>query len=285
LGSSSIGRKTVLEINGWPFILMHPNIDEKSIRTANNFELPQLVAKAKATAVFNALKEANREGEAIIITADTIALFKNNLREKPANIAEAKEFLSSYSNESVSTVSAVIVTHYPSGRQACDVDLATVYWDNISDNIVNSVTGRGEIMSCAGGFKIEDPDLNPLIHSVEGPLDSVMGLPLELTVRLIFAIVNLSEVSSTSTDEFDSGYPMNILAFKNLDDSYRERRPTAESLRAQMAKTRDRSRSNTNWDRSRSNTGEYRNSLMERSRSNTNDSRASSRNRAMTGRR
>ena len=53
-----------------------------------------------------------------------------------------------------------------------------VFWKDISDEVIQRVISRGEIYASAGGFRVEDPDLNPLILDIEGSIDSVMGLPV-----------------------------------------------------------------------------------------------------------
>lgn len=90
--------------------------------------MPLLIAEAKAVALVQRLREENSFSEKIILTADQIVLFDNKIREKPVDEKQAKNYLSSYSNKSVSTVSAVVVTHYPSGAQRSGVDIATVFW-------------------------------------------------------------------------------------------------------------------------------------------------------------
>eukprot|EP01036_Dinobryon_divergens_P043595 gene43595-58060_t len=165
LGSSSANRREVLDKHGWIFATSSPNIDEKAIRDDDPLELPLKIAIAKADALISNF--SNSKSPTILITADQIVLFNKEIREKPTSFDEAREFLSSYSNQRVSTISAIVVTHIPSGRQASEVDVATVTWGTISDEVVERVLARGEIFDSAGGFRIEDPDLRPLILSIE----------------------------------------------------------------------------------------------------------------------
>ena len=185
LGSSSSSRRSILVRNGWIFELANPDIDEKSIRDDNPYDLPIKIATAKADAL---LARLNSIDERIIITADQIVLFKGEIREKPQSEAEAKQFLTSYSNQKVSTVSAIVVTHIPSGRQAAEVDIASIVWGTIPDEVVNAVVQRGEVYGSAGGFRIEDPDLQPYIIRIDGSVDSILGLPVEITNRCIAAV-------------------------------------------------------------------------------------------------
>lgn len=185
LGSSSKSRKQVLDLIKWPYTIMSPDIDERAIRCSNPSELPRLIAIAKAKALIERLKADKVKGPLVLLTADQVVVFQNQVREKPLNDSEAKMFLSSYSNDYVSTVSAVVATHYPSERQACDVDVAHVFWNEIPQDVVERVVARRDIFSSAGGFRIEDPDLNPLLRDIDGSLDSVVGLPVAATVRII----------------------------------------------------------------------------------------------------
>ena len=74
LGSSSSSRRTVLESYGWNFGIMSPNIDEKSIRDDNSFELPLKIALAKTNELYS---KCSPDSELILITADQIVLFND----------------------------------------------------------------------------------------------------------------------------------------------------------------------------------------------------------------
>lgn len=148
----------------------------------------------------------------MVITMDQIVLFKEKIREKPENEAEALEYLSSYSNDYLSTISAVAVTYFPSGLQKSGVDISTLSWRYISPEVVQKVVNKGEIYSSAGGFRIEDPDLNGLIKDLEGSVDSVMGFPVLLTERLI-AQLRYEERGETPS-------PVNPSPLRQLSDRF-----------------------------------------------------------------
>lgn len=204
LGSSSLNRKSILEFLGWKFSTMIPDIDEKAIRGIDYFELPRTIATAKAAVLIQRLQDEGKQDEVVVLTSDQIVLFEGAMREKPDNEEEALVFLSSYSNKSVSTISAVVATHFPSGRQETDVSVATVHWQTISEKIVRKVVGKGEIFSSAGGFRIEDPDLNPLIRSIDGTMDSVMGMPILSTVKVLEAVWESAVINDESGEKLSS---------------------------------------------------------------------------------
>lgn len=174
--------------NKWEFDVLSPNIDEKSI-LGDPYELPLKIAKAKAEALMKRLAESNQYDQCVLITSDSVVLFEGVVREKPRNREEAIDFLSSYSGKSVQTLSAVVVTEFPSGVQKSGTDIGVLHFDEITDDVVERVAEKGQVYNAAGGILIEDYDLGPLIHSIESTVDSIMGLPLELTRDLILAVL------------------------------------------------------------------------------------------------
>jgi Maf-like protein len=113
LGSSSSNRKFVLNHSRWHYDVIVPDIDEKAIRNPDPYLLPLIIAKAKAAAILSRLDGSR--SPFVLLTADQIVLYGSEIREKPIDEAQAREFLLSYSEREVSTVSAVVATHYPSG--------------------------------------------------------------------------------------------------------------------------------------------------------------------------
>ena len=143
LGSTSANRRLILEHIGWKHELMAPDIDEKSIRTEDNLDLPVTIAIAKAAAVMNKLLLAQHPNRCLIITSDQVTIFQDCVREKPESREEAVKFLSTYSCNSLRTVCGVVVTEYPSGIQRQGSDIATVVWGSIHDDVVQRVVDKG----------------------------------------------------------------------------------------------------------------------------------------------
>jgi septum formation protein len=223
LGSSSKSRREILETMHWQFTVMSPDIDEKSFRSENFLELPEIIAKAKASAIFSRLQQhqfpteqihddhkshlceiahpktvRSNPKDLVILTCDTVALFHGALREKPTSEEECVNFLTSYNKDCVSTISAVCATHFPSGRQHTEVDISTVHWGDLSDEVIATIVRRGAVMNAAGGFMIDDPDLFAAVRSVDGTIDSVMGLPVDASVRVIAAVLGEEEEDDTT---------------------------------------------------------------------------------------
>jgi septum formation protein len=51
--------------------------------------------------------------------------------------------------------------------------------------VVEALIEEGDVMWCAGGLMVEHPLVAPLVKKMVGPIDSVMGLPKDLLLRLL----------------------------------------------------------------------------------------------------
>lgn len=180
LGSQSKGRATVLKEAGFDFSIMHSSIDEKAIRSERFEEIPLLVARAKALSLLPLIKEPS-----LLITADLVVVCDGELREKPESLLEAERFLKSYSNNSAKTIVAVVVTNTATGKTKEGVDIATVFFKHIPDSVIQAMLVKGDIMFGAGGLIVEETLIEPYIERIEGDMDSVIGLPMQLVKRLI----------------------------------------------------------------------------------------------------
>jgi septum formation protein len=181
LGSASKYRKAILESMGYRFDVALADIDEQSIRSDDYYELPLLLARAKADALLGRVG-----ADVVIITADQVVVCNRALYEKPKDEQVAKAYLAEYGRgHPAETVSALVVTNSRTGVRAEGVDIARVYYHPIPDAVVDAFVRDGDPFSKAGGFEVQSPILRPYLKAVEGAEDSVMGMPLGLLDRLI----------------------------------------------------------------------------------------------------
>lgn len=180
LGSKSPWRKKVLEDAGYSFDVMTADIDEKAIRSEDYKQLPILIARAKAKALIGRIQEP-----AILITSDQIVVCNNELREKPESKEQAKEYLQSYGTYPPQTYTSMVVTNTVTKRQEEALDIVKIFFKPIPEKVIDAVIEEGKVMHTSGGFMTEHPLLEPYIECIEGSADSVLGLPLKLTEKLI----------------------------------------------------------------------------------------------------
>ena len=180
LGSSSRFRQQIFRSMGYDFTIMNPDIDEKSFRNSDPELLAVELARAKANAIAALVRDPS-----IIITADQVVVVGDEIREKPTTPDEARQFLRSYRTTPAVTVSAINVINMETGKTATGVDRVKVHLKFLSDDIIEAIIAEGTIFHCAGGFAIEHPLMEPLVEKIDGERESVMGMPVTLTRRLL----------------------------------------------------------------------------------------------------
>ncbi|CAI8606447.1 unnamed protein product [Vicia faba] len=220
LGSSSIARRKILSEMGYQFTLMTADIDEKSIRKDTPEELVMALAEAKANAIISKLQTTGNQervdeptlliaadtAEAILqrlpvgdylkdaeptllITSDQVVVYEGVIREKPSSKQEARQFLKDYSGRKAATVGSVLVTNLKTGLRKGDSDRVEIYFNEIPDEIIEKLVDEGITLNVAGGLIIEHPLIFPYVKDVVGTTDSVMGLPKDLTEKLLNAVL------------------------------------------------------------------------------------------------
>lgn len=168
------------------FEVMAADIDEKAIRHADPETLTSMLAKAKSEALRRRIAASPELAEgAVLVTSDQVVVCGGVIREKPVDAPEARHFLASYRTLPAICVTAVMAHNTVTGREATGVDLASVWFKNLTDEAIDSVIADNYIFSCAGGFAAGHPSFDQYLERIEGTIDSVMGLPKELTQKLI----------------------------------------------------------------------------------------------------
>ncbi|XP_027089847.1 uncharacterized protein [Coffea arabica] len=188
LGSSSVARKKILADMGYQFTTMSADIDEKAIRKEKPEELVMALAEAKAEAIIPKLQieEYNMDAEpALLITCDQVVVYEGNIREKPSSKDEARHYIKGYSGGCAATVSSVVITNLKSGIRKGEWDKVEIRFQDIPDQVIDSLIKEGNVLNVAGALIIEHPLILPYVKEVVGATDSVMGLPKTLTERLI----------------------------------------------------------------------------------------------------
>ncbi|KAL3514644.1 hypothetical protein ACH5RR_027361 [Cinchona calisaya] len=188
LGSSSIARKKILADMGYQFTTMAADIDEKGIRKEKPEELVMALAEAKAEAIIPKLPIEEYKADAeptLLITCDQVVVYEGNIREKPSSKDEARHYIEGYSGGYAATVSSVVVTNLKSGIRRGDWDKVEIHFQEIPEQVIDSLIQEGNVLNVAGALIIENPLILPYVKEVVGATDSVMGLPKALTERLI----------------------------------------------------------------------------------------------------
>lgn len=183
LGSQSVSRQRILTRAGYEFEVMSADIDEKAIRSENIKELVIMLANAKADALLKVINEPT-----ILITADQIVVCNGEAREKPIDADEAKRFLRSYAEHPVEALNGIAVVNTGNGKRVTRFDISTVKFQPISEGIIKRLIEQGNIFNQAGAFSAEDPLLESSIEYIDGTIDSIEGLPMDVVKEMIIQV-------------------------------------------------------------------------------------------------
>lgn len=168
---------------GYEFQVLPANINEKAIRFEDPKELTLAIARAKANVLLSQIPE-----DAILITADGVVICNGQVLEKPENEEQAREFLRGYAIYPAEVVTSIVVVNTKTGKQAEGTDSAKVYFTQFSEEEIDELIKKGDVFRLSGAFDVEGPIWENHLKKIEGARDSVIGLPKELTKRLIHQV-------------------------------------------------------------------------------------------------
>ncbi|MFC2966875.1 Maf family protein [Acidimangrovimonas pyrenivorans] len=178
LGSASPRRRELLaQIGLVPDAILPPDIDEDPAKA----ELPRpycaRMAREKAVAVV-------AEPDDIVLCADTTVALGRRILGKPADAAQAAEFLIALGGRRHQVITAVAVRR---GDRLWQREVVTaVKMKRLSDDELNAYLASGDWEGKAGGYGIQGL-AGAFIPWISGSFTGVVGLPVAETAALLQA--------------------------------------------------------------------------------------------------
>lgn len=172
MGSSSVYRRELLQRLQLPFEIASPEIDE----TALPGEVPDTtalrLAKEKAYAI------AKLFPEALIITADQVAVLEGRQLGKPLNHANAFHQLCLMRGKEIIFYTALCLFNSRTARLQSNVVPCTVKFREMSEIQIERYLAKEQPYHCAGSAKMEGLGI-ALIERISGEdPNALIGLPL-----------------------------------------------------------------------------------------------------------
>jgi septum formation protein len=179
LGSGSPRRKELLAGLGIvPDLILPPDIDEDPRKG----ELPRPYCLRLAEEKVRAVPAGPED---VVLCADTTVALGRRILGKPADAAEAADFLVAMGGRRHQVITGIAVRR--GDRVLVRESLSTVKMKRLSDAELNAYLASGEWQGKAGGYGIQGL-AGAFIPWISGSFTGIMGLPVAETAALLTAI-------------------------------------------------------------------------------------------------
>ena len=171
LASTSFWRK---ELTGWlglPFEVIAPDFDEQVV-PYSQFDNPtnyaQFLASGKAMSI-------QPQIDRVIVGADTVVFFDQQVFGKPKNLDEARQMLKELRGQTHQVFTGICIIQGEKIRNS--VVESTVRIDDVSDDQLDKYIDTSESLNKAGSYSISGI-AKSFVHLKSGSLTNVLGLSL-----------------------------------------------------------------------------------------------------------
>lgn len=168
LASSSPRRKQLLKKITKSFTVVEPRVNERDYQF-------DVFCYALELSRLKAYEVSSRYPNEPILACDTIVVLNNEIINKPKDDYDAKRILHMLSNKTHLVISGYTYIHKK--KEISRQVITKVTFNKLSDELINEYVKEGLAKGKAGAYGIQDN--YPLVKSLDGSYDNVMGLPTE----------------------------------------------------------------------------------------------------------
>ena len=169
LASESPRRRELIKKITKEFTVIPANIDE-SVLHIPACDLPGELSKLKAYDIFA------RYPNDKVLACDTVVIIDGQILGKPHSKEEAKKMLQKLSGRKHVVISGYTIISKE--KEVTRTVRTYVYFNKLSDELINAYIATGSPMDKAGAYGIQDQEFD-LVNHIEGSFDNVIGLPTE----------------------------------------------------------------------------------------------------------
>lgn len=168
LASSSPRRRELLSTITNNFMVALPDVDE-NLDIISPGSLVETLAESKASYIYE------QDTENVVIGADTVVVYKNEILGKPKDFDDATRMLEMLSNDIHQVYTGVCVVS--SKGKDMFYEITDVYFGKMSEEEIHDYVMSGEPMDKAGAYGIQGLAAK-FVEQIRGDYSTVVGLPL-----------------------------------------------------------------------------------------------------------
>lgn len=187
LASQSPRRKQLLEWAEVPFDVIVKATDETYPDGLSIEEIPVHIARNKAIAVRESEEYKRYEKDAIIIAADTVVVWENNIIGKPVDREDAIRILTTLSGDRHLVITGVVILY--GEQELAFQDLTEVLFHPLTDEQIRFYVDKYQPYDKAGAYAIQEWIGVVGIKNIMGDFYNVMGLPVSRVVQALNTLI------------------------------------------------------------------------------------------------
>lgn len=179
LASSSPRRIEMMKKNGYEPEIIPADVDETILIDMSCESAAMAMALKKAAYIeeqINADENSNDNDGAVIIAADTIVVYGDEIMGKPVDQDDAYRMLSKLRNNYHRVMTGVAIIDTSKKLKICFCDTTSVYFKDYTDEELLAYVKTSEPYDKAGGYAIQG-SFGKYIDHFEGDYDNVVGFP------------------------------------------------------------------------------------------------------------
>ncbi len=157
-------------------ILLLPGIDEYYPEGLHGEEIPKYIARQKAEAYRDLMKE-----NSLVITADTIVLLDGKVYGKPIDDEDAKRMLTELSGKAHLVITGVCITTLT--KQVTFAAATEVRFATLSEEEIDYYVSHYHPLDKAGAYGVQEWIGYVAVENMSGSYFNVMGLPIQRLYR------------------------------------------------------------------------------------------------------
>lgn len=167
-----------MTLAGYQFDIDPADVDEEDYSpTLLPSELAKYLARDKAETV------AARHPEAVVLGADTVVAFGDEILGKPNTEADARRMLTLLSGTTHIVITGVSVICHEMNFARHDRAMSSVRMNLLKPPDITKYIATGDWQGKAGGYGIQDQD--PFVTRMSGDHTNIVGLPMFLVAEML----------------------------------------------------------------------------------------------------
>ena len=180
LASASPRRRDLLTQAGYCFEIVPSNVDESAYDTENtaSTEHTKILALAKANDV------AAGFSNAVVIGSDTVVDLDGEIIGKPEDAEHAEAITRKLFSKPHKVITGLALVCIDKSVEIVKSDTTIVYPRRLTEEQIAGHITHGQWEGKAGAYGIQETG-DEFVERIEGSFTNVMGLPMELTQRML----------------------------------------------------------------------------------------------------